>query len=91
MVGHLPQGASTHNLPHPGPPKDTESQVQAKASSGGKLDLVVVQRTVREDILLNGCLHRALQREVGWWAVNSTVTASCYSTLGKAAEADTNP
>lgn len=40
-----------------------ESQVQAKASGGGELDLVVVQRTVREDILLNGCLHRA--RKVG--------------------------
>lgn len=44
-------------------PKDTEGQVQAKAPSGGELDLVVVQRAVREDTLLNGCLHRALQRE----------------------------
>lgn len=40
-----------------------EGQVEAKASGGGKLDLVVVQRTVREDILLDGCLHWA--RKVG--------------------------
>lgn len=63
-----------------------EGQVQAKASGRGKLDFVVVQRTVREDILLNGCLHRALQRE----AVNSTETFSCSSTTGEAAKSDTN-
>lgn len=61
---------ATHNLPHLGPSKDTEGQIQAQASSRGKLDLIVVQRTVREDILLNGCLHRALQRE----GVGSMVT-----------------
>lgn len=36
-----------------------EGQVQANASGGEKLDLVVVERTVGEDILLDGCLHRA--------------------------------
>lgn len=61
----------TFNPPHPGPPKDTEGQVQAKASGGRTLDLVVVQRTVREDILLDGRLHRALKREAGWWAITS--------------------
>lgn len=68
-----------HNLPHLGSSKDTEGQVQTKASGWGKLDLVVVQRTVREYILLNGCLHRALQTE----AVNSTVAFICSSTIGR--------
>lgn len=66
----FPQYAGPSHLPHLRSSKDTEGQVQAKAAGWGKLDLVVVQRTVREDVLLNGCLHRALQGE----AVNSSVT-----------------
>lgn len=47
------------------PAKDTESQVQAKAPGGRKLDLIVVQGAIREHVLLNGCLHGALWREGG--------------------------
>lgn len=36
----------------------------------------MVERTVGEDILLDGCLHRALQREAGWQAVTSTVPSA---------------
>ena len=69
-MGHL------QHLPHLGSPKDTEGQVQANASGGRKLDLVMVERTVGEDILLDGCLHRALQREAGRWEATSTVPSA---------------
>lgn len=36
----------------------------------------MVERTVGEDILLDGCLHRALQREAGQWAATSTVPSA---------------
>lgn len=42
--------------------KDTESQVQTKAPGSRELDLVVVQRTVGEHTLLDGCLHRTLRK-----------------------------
>lgn len=48
-----------------GSAKDTEGQVQAQASGGGELDLIVVQGAIRDQVLLDGCLHRALWRERG--------------------------
>lgn len=37
--------------------------MQAKTPCRGELDLVVVQRAVREHALLDGCLHGALRRQ----------------------------
>lgn len=69
------------------PAKDTEGQVQAKAPGGWKLDLIVVQRAIREHVLLDGCLHRALWREGGRFTGTLWLSASHVAQpFGKAAE-----
>lgn len=71
-----------------GPAKDTEGQVQAKAPGGGELDLIVVQRAVREHTLLDGRFHRALWGDGGRLAGRLQLgTSHAAQPFGKAAEA----
>lgn len=69
-----------------GSAKDTEGQVQAEAPGGRELDLIVVQRAIRDHVLLDGCLHRALWREGDRLAGRLWLSAPCVQPFGKAAE-----